>query len=106
MSEPTVNWSVDKRVLGFLQRRAFPLGVASTTFGIIYLILAYRVLNFWVYVPHYELSWAEQLSEFLLFKAQSQWEYPLLVLSVFCVAIGTMLLVFRVMRRDKTSAEL
>jgi hypothetical protein len=107
MREPTVNWSLErKRVLDFLQRRAFPLGVALTAFGIIYLVLAYRVLNFWVYVPHYELSWAEQLNEYLLFKAWSRWEYPLFVLSVFSMAIGILLLTFRIMRRDKTSTDL
>jgi hypothetical protein len=99
MSEPDVNWSAEvKRVFDFLQRRAFPLGTALTFFGTAYLILAYHVLNFWIYVPHYELSWAEQLEEYLLFKARSQWEYPLLALSVFCVIIGIILLMFRVMR--------
>jgi hypothetical protein len=94
-----VNWSAEvKRVLGFLQRRAFPLGAALTSFGAAYLILAYHVLNFWTYVPHYELSWAEQLNEYLLFKARSQWEYPLLALSVFCVSVGIVLLMFRCSR--------
>jgi hypothetical protein len=107
ISEPAGNWSGEiKRILGFLKKRAFPLGVASTTLGITYLVLAYRVLNFWVYVPHYELSWTEQLSKYLLFKAYSQWEYPLLALSVLCVAIGIMLLMLRVMRRDKTSIDM
>jgi len=94
-----VNWRAEaKRVLNFVQRRAFPLGAALTFFGTVYLILAYYVLNFWTYVPHYELSWAEQLNEYLLFKARSQWEYLLLALSVFCVSIGIILLLFRCSR--------
>ena len=97
-----VDWSGEgKGVSGFLQRRALPLGVVFTALGVVYLVLAYLIFNLWNYVPHYELSWKEQLGEYLMFKAVSMWEYPLLALSLFSVVFGVALLLFyfRVMKK-------
>ena len=90
-----VDWSVEgKGFSGFLRRRALPLGVVFAALGVVYLVLAYLILNLWNYVPHYELSWAEQLGEFLMFKAVLMWEIPLLALSLFSVIFGIALLLF------------
>ena|SRR3990172_4676867 len=88
-----VDWFVEfERLLEFVLRRALPFGVIMTTFGAIYLFLAYGVLGWWSYVEHTELPRATELGENLLFKARSMWEYPMLGFSVFCLIVGVGLL--------------
>ena len=76
-----------------MSKRGLLLGIILIALGTIYLTLAYGVFKWWVYTPHYERSWEEQLDEYLWLKAVSDtWQIALLVLSITSLVVGVVLL--------------